>query len=76
MAYFADTNVSSRRVLLSDPLYDTVKKTIDTLLQQGEIVYITAQNLVEFQALATRPVEANGLGLTPAEANERASAIR
>ena len=72
MAYLADTNVSSRRVLLTDPLYGIVKSAIDALLLQGDTVYITAQNLVEFQALATRPVEANGLGLTPTQANERA----
>lgn len=75
MAYLADTNVSSRRVLLSDPLYGVVKSALDALIFQGEIVYITAQNLVEFQALATRPAEANGLGLTPTEANERAGDI-
>ncbi len=75
MAYLADTNVASRRVLLSDPLYSVVKNALDTLLLQGETVYVTAQNFVEFQALATRPIEANGLGLTPAQANERAMDI-
>src|SRR5690348_4175011 len=75
MAYLADTNVSSRRVLLSDPLYGIVKGALDALILHGETVYVTAQNLVEFQALATRPVEANGLGLTPAQANERAEDI-
>ena len=34
------------------------------LLGQGHEVYITAQNLIEFWAVATRPLEANGFGWT------------
>lgn len=75
MAYLVDTNVSARRVLLSDPLYGVVKSAIDALILNGETVCVTAQNLVEFQALATRPLDANGLGLSPKEANERAADI-
>ncbi len=36
---------------------------------------ISAQNLVEFQAVATRPVEANGLGLNTTEACAKAREI-
>ena len=41
----------------------------------GETVHVTAQNLVEFQALATRPLAANGRGLTPEAASIRAKRI-
>lgn len=72
MVYLADTNVAARRILTQDPAHAQIKVAVDTLILRGETVAITAQNLVEFQALATRPLEANGLGLTTAEANEQA----
>ncbi len=72
MVYLADTNVAARRVLTADPAHAEIKRAVDALLLRGETVAITAQNIVEFQALATRPLEANGLGLTTAEANDEA----
>jgi predicted nucleic acid-binding protein len=72
MAYLADTNVMWRRFDPADPRYPEIKAALDKLLLAGEIVYITAQNLIEYQALATRPTDANGLGLTRAEANAKA----
>ena len=75
MKYLADTNVAARRILTADSAHPVIKQAVDTLLLRGEEVSITAQNLVEFQALATRPLEANGLGLTPADANTMAQDI-
>jgi len=72
LRFLADTNLAARRILTSDPNHALIKQAVDSLLMRGDEVAITAQNLVEFQALATRPVEANGLGLTTAEANEQA----
>ena len=34
------------------------------MLGQGDEVYVTPQNFIEFWAVATRPVEANGFGWT------------
>jgi len=75
MGWLTDTNVVFRRVLASDPLHEIVKTALDTLILRGERVHITAQNLVEFQALATRPAAANGLGMTPAQASMEAQQI-
>ena len=75
MAYLLDTNVAWRRIQLSDPRHSDVKSAIDALVLAGEQVYITAQNLVEFRAVATRPLSANGLGLTPAVATLKAQEI-
>ena len=75
MDYLVDTNVAARRVLSSDPLHHTIKNSVDTLLVGGDTLFVTAQSLIEFQALATRPLAANGLGLTSAEANFQARAI-
>jgi predicted nucleic acid-binding protein len=75
VAYLLDTNVAWRRVQLTDPHHANVKSAIDALVQAGEKVYVTAQNLVEFRAVATRPQSANGLGLTPAVAALKAQEI-
>lgn len=75
MAFLADTNIVIRRVLPSDPQYTTISIALTLLDQQGENVFITAQNLVEFQALATRPVTANGWGMTTAQASAEAKKI-
>jgi predicted nucleic acid-binding protein len=70
--YPSDTNVAARRVLTADPLHPLIRSAVDTLLLAGDRIFITAQSLIEFHALATRPLSANGLGLTPAEANAQA----
>jgi predicted nucleic acid-binding protein len=44
-----------------------VRTAIDRLIDLGEDLYITPQNLVEFWNTATRPLERNGFGMTPAE---------
>lgn len=75
MAYLADTNVVLRRILTNDPLYTVVRAAVDRLLLRGETIYITPQNLVEFRALATRPANANGLGMTTAQASAETQRI-
>ena len=42
----------------------------------GEGVCITAQNLIEFQAVATLPLNVNGLGYSTAEASRKADEIK
>ncbi len=75
MAYLLDTNCMWRRFIVSDPDHTKVRAKIDTLLRQGETLYITAQNMVEYQALATRSTTANGLGLSGTDANREAQTI-
>ncbi len=75
MAYLVDTNIITRRVLPADPQHSVVSAALLALDQQGETVYITPQVLVEFQALATRPAAANGLGMTPSQASAEARRI-
>ncbi len=64
MAYLADTNVISRWTQPRDPHYAACRTAVSTLRARGERVYITAQNILEYWSLATRPVDVNGLGLT------------
>src|SRR5262245_34605018 len=69
MPYLADTNVLLRWVQPADPFHAVALAAVEELLDQGERVYVTPQNFVEFWSVATRPASLNGLGMTPAEAN-------
>lgn len=69
MFYLTDTNVSARRILPTDPQHPLVTQAIDLLRQQGAVLHITAQIIVEFHALATRSTDANGLGMTAVQAS-------
>jgi predicted nucleic acid-binding protein len=69
MPYLADTNVLLRWVQPSDPLNAVALAAVEALLDQGEQVYVTPQNFVEFWSVATRPAAVNGLGMTLTEAD-------
>src|SRR5213080_3424465 len=63
-SYLADTNLLLR---LADPdseQHPVATQALARLLGQGDEVYLTSQNFIEFWAVATRPVEANGFGWT------------
>ena len=69
MSYLIDTNVLLRRARPADPLFPVERKAIDRLVRQGETIYITSQNVIEFWNVLTRPVERNGFGMSPTQAN-------
>ena len=63
-SYLADTNLLLR---LADPdseQHAVATQALARLLGQGDEVYLTPQNFIEFWAVATRPVEGNGFGWT------------
>ena len=63
-----DTNLLVR---LADPAsvaHITTLIALMRLKQSGDTCCITVQNLVEFRAVATRPISANGLGLSSSAA--------
>ncbi len=60
--YLLDTNVWLRTVQRESPQHSLAVEALATLLMQGDEVCITAQNVIEFWSVATRPVAANGLG--------------
>ncbi len=68
MLYLADTNVLLRFSDRKHPLYPTIQSSIRRLRSEGHILKVAFQNCVELWNVATRPVERNGLGLTPAKA--------
>ena len=61
-AYLLDTNIWLRSVQRESPHHQLVVEALATLLAQGHDIFITAQNVIEFWSVASRPVEANGLG--------------
>lgn len=49
---------------------------VSTLLTQGEILCVTPQNLIEFWAVATRPLANNGLELTIDQAQKEIAKLK
>jgi len=63
-----DTNTLLRTLQPLHPQREMVRAAIKTITGQGREVYIVPQNLVELWVVATRPIEQNGLGMSPAAA--------
>ncbi|MEA5419138.1 type II toxin-antitoxin system VapC family toxin [Spirulina sp. CCNP1310] len=60
--YLLDTNVVLRFSNPSDQQHGLVLDCVAILLRQANECYLTAQVLIEFWVVATRPVDVNGLG--------------
>jgi len=71
MSYAVDTNVMARSIHEGHPMQQATKDAIKTLLDRGETVCVLAQSLYEFWVIATRPLEANGFGMSATEAQIR-----
>ena len=68
MSYLVDTNVLLRLVQKNHPMRSVARQALLTLRKQGEKLSIIPQNIIEFWAVATRPLASNGLGLNVNEA--------
>ncbi|MEW6128655.1 MAG: PIN domain-containing protein [Acidobacteriota bacterium] len=62
--YLLDTNLLLRFCDSASPQHPIAVNAIEILLKRGDQVFITAQNLIEFWAVATRPKLANGFDWT------------
>lgn len=69
MDVLADTNVILRRLHRAHPQYRQARDAIKKYSADGNRICVTSQNLFELWAVCTRPVEGNGLGLAPAQAD-------
>lgn len=56
--------------------HDTATRALGLLPTQGRELHIVPQNLVELSVVATRPVDQNGLGLSPAATAEEIKRIK
>jgi predicted nucleic acid-binding protein len=72
MPYLADTNVLLRWLKPDDLDYPLVVSAIDAVLQRSSVLCYTSQNVAEFWNTCTRPLNRNGYGLSPQEADSRA----
>jgi len=68
MSVLLDTSILGRLANSADVAHAAAQAAIARLHQRGEVLHLTAQNLVEFRNFATRPKALNGLGLTTAAA--------
>jgi len=76
MSYLVDTNVLLRSAQPHHPMHkDAISATL-TLKGRGEKLCIIPQNLIEFWAVATRPVSANGLELSVADAERELKRLK
>jgi predicted nucleic acid-binding protein len=63
MAYLLDTSILGRLANSSDANHSIALQAVTKLHDNGELLYICPQNLIEFRNVATRPIANNGLGL-------------
>jgi predicted nucleic acid-binding protein len=75
MKVLLDSNVLLRWNIRTAPQSQLVIRAVDLLLASGDLPCYTSQNLGEFWNVLTRPLDRNGFGLTPAEADGRARVI-
>jgi predicted nucleic acid-binding protein len=73
VAVLVDTSVLARLANTADALHATATRAVVELHRRGEVLHLTAQNLIEFRVVATRPIAVNGLGLTSAAADAQAT---
>lgn len=76
MSYLIDTNLLLRLVQKSSPMHTDALRAFVTLRKQSEKLCIIPQNLIEFWAVATRPLTSNGLGLTADEAEKATQKLK
>jgi len=75
MDVLADTNILIRGVHRKAAQHSEALTALRMLRSQGHRICIVPQNLYEFWAVATRPLESNGLGLRPLLAHRITSRI-
>jgi predicted nucleic acid-binding protein len=73
--WLADSNILIRWVQPADANYPLVRSAIVKLKQIGAIPCYVSQNIGEFWNALTRPLSHNGYGLSPMDADIRASAV-
>ena len=57
-------------------MYGDTARALDILLAREDELFMVAQNLIEFWAVATRPIANNGLGLTIVRAAQEITKLK
>ena len=69
MAHLLDTNILLRRQDANHVQFGAASRALIGLREKNERLCIARQNLIEFRNVASRPLEKNGLGLSPFQAD-------
>src|SRR5262245_35992465 len=69
MNVLLDTNILARMAQPGTAPYHVAVDAVNALQVRGDMLCLVPQVLYEFWVVATRPVAANGLGLTAAQAD-------
>jgi predicted nucleic acid-binding protein len=75
MDVLADTNILLRKVHRNFAGHTEAVQALRVLRERGDRVCVVPQNLYEFWVVATRPIQNNGLALSPAQAGRMTSRI-
>lgn len=67
MPHLVDSNMFLRWANLSAAVRPLAIRAMDKLRSEGTLLHSTPQNCIEFWNVATRPIPANGLGISPAQ---------
>jgi predicted nucleic acid-binding protein len=67
MRVLLDTNMLLRAVQINHPLFPETTQAISILVRRNDALLFSAQNVIEFWNVATRPILSNGFGLSPQE---------
>lgn len=70
-----DTNIILRSVQPAHTHYQVAVNSVKHFLANGDRVCLIPQNLIEFWNVATRPIDKNGLGWTPAKTDAEISQL-
>ena len=76
MAVLLDTNVLLRLAQPHHPSAPVAARALRALRANNEMLHITQQNIVEFWAVATRPIDANGLGFSTEQATAEIDTLK
>lgn len=71
----SDTNILLRSAEPTHPTYFQAINAVKTFLASGDRVCLIPQNLIEFWNIATRPIDKNGFGWSPAKTDAEISRL-
>jgi len=75
MDHLVDTNVLVRCIDQAHPMHQDAIDALRALLSSSQTLCFTPQNIIEFWNVCTRPIDRNGLGLSPDEAEVASSRL-
>lgn len=76
MTVLLDTNILVRLMQPQHPHTQIAKRAIQLLKSRNETLFIVQQNIVEFWAVTTRAIAANGLAFTTEQTAAEVNALR